>query len=93
MKKKHRNKNSKKVIPQIQKRARKDDYQGSNGWYKINYHALWGLMPQMRKYGPVTNFHGGLGEEHHKDSMKKSGANIQKRPTSYTCQVSQRSGE
>ena len=47
----------------------------------------------MQRYGSATNFHGGPGEEHHKDNIDKSGANTQQCPTSYTCQVSQRSGE
>ena len=50
-------------------------------------------MLQMQKYGLATNFHGGLGEEYHKDNVKQSCANTQQHPTSYTCQVSQRSGE
>ena len=28
----------------------------------------------MWKYGPATNFHGGPGEEHYRDNVKKSGA-------------------
>ena len=43
-------------------------YQGFNGRYKIKYHALCGLMLQMRKYGSAANFHGGPGEEHHKEA-------------------------
>ena len=84
---------AKKRSRKFRKRAKKDDYQGSNGLYKIKFHALWTFLLQMRKYGSATNFHGGPGEEHHKENVKKSGSNTQKRPTSYTCQVSQRSGE
>ena len=71
--KKGKKKTAKKVARKFKKRARKDDYQGSNGWYKIKYHALWGLMLQMRKYGSATNFHGGPGEEHHKENFKNVG--------------------
>ena len=76
----------------FKKRAKKGE-KGSNGWYKIKYHALWGLLKSMHQYGSATNFHGGPGEEHHKDNVKKRGHNTQKRSRSYTCQVSQRSAE
>ena len=38
-------------------------------------------------------FYVGSGEEHHEENVKKSGSNTQKRQTSYTCQVPQRSGK
>jgi len=92
-KRKKKSKRAKKASLSFKKRARRDDFKGSNGWYKIKYHALWALLLQMRKYGSGTNNHGGPGEEHHRENVKKSGENTQKRPTSYTCQVSQRTGE
>jgi len=51
------------------------------------------MIRYMRMYGSATNFHGGPGEEHHKESVKKTGHNTQRRPVSFTCQVSQRSAE
>ena len=92
-KKKKKKKKVKSSSHAFEKRVKKDDYQGSNGWYKIKYHAMWSIMLQMRKYGSATNFHGGPGEEHHKLNVKKTGANTQRRSTSFSCQVSQRSGE
>ena len=66
---------------------------GSNGWHKIKFHAMWHILNAMRKYGSATNFHGGPGEEHHKENVKKKGWTTQRRDTSFTCQIADRGGE
>jgi len=67
--------------------------QGSNGWHTVKFHALLSFIRNMCRFGSATNFDGGPGEEHHKDFVKKTGHNTQRRPSSFTAQVGLRHEE
>ena len=89
-KKKESEKKSKHKLPGGRVKKGK---KGSNGWHKIKFHAMWHILNAMRMYGSATNFHGGPGEEHHKENVKKKGWTTQRRNTSFTCQIADRGGE
>ena len=67
--------------------------EGSNGYIKIKFHALWSILSYMRKYGSARNFTTEQGERKHKESVKKNGNQTQRRPASFTLQCGQRDGE
>lgn len=67
--------------------------EGSNGYHKIKFHALWLFLHFMKKYGSARNFDGEHGERFHKESVKKNGDQTQRRPCSFTAQCGDRDGE
>jgi hypothetical protein len=68
----------------------KDGNKKGQGWAVSKFHGVTKFVNYMKLFGNAINFYGGIGECNHKTFVKRTGANTQKRISTFTSQVAQR---
>ena len=81
------------LMDMIKRNLPNETKDGSNGWNKVKFHALWVMIFQLKYWGSGRNFDGGDGERFHKDLISKAGDKTQRRPKDFTIQVARRNGD
>ncbi len=54
------------------------------------FHGITKFVLYIKHFGNAINFYGGIGECNHKNFVKETGCNTQKRICTFTSQVAQR---
>ena len=78
------------LIKDVFPRVNTDGALMGQGWSLPKFHATTKFQDYMMRFGSAINFYGGVGECNHKQFVKSTGFNTQKRIQSFTSQVATR---
>ena len=76
----------------VVQRTKGSNIQGSHGYHKLKFHAIYKFLDNMKKLGSARGWNGEHGEKFHIESVKKNGDRTQRRKASFTYQVGTNDG-